>query len=63
LEVNGGACEVLDDGSVECDPPAISLTATPLTCNLPFTSGGGLSVRAPSTLGASAAQVSRAANV
>jgi len=42
LEVNGGSCEVQDDGSVECEPPFVALTATPLTCNLAFTSAGGL---------------------
>jgi hypothetical protein len=44
LEVSGGSCEVLDNGAVECEPPSIALTATPLTCSLAHTSAGGLMV-------------------
>ncbi|GLC49131.1 hypothetical protein PLESTB_000185800 [Pleodorina starrii] len=38
--VRGGNCSVSpDDGSVTCTQPSVRLTASPLTCNLPYRSG------------------------
>ncbi|WIA29474.1 hypothetical protein OEZ86_011975 [Tetradesmus obliquus] len=42
LTVNGGECEIMDDGSVECTNPSIVLKGTPLTCNLPYRAAAAL---------------------
>ncbi|KAF6258993.1 hypothetical protein COO60DRAFT_1638722 [Scenedesmus sp. NREL 46B-D3] len=42
LEVNGGECEIKDDGSVECANPSIMLKGSPLTCNLPYRQAASL---------------------
>jgi hypothetical protein len=44
LQVNGGVCEILDNGSVECKNPSIVLKGTPLTCNLPYRAAAELEV-------------------
>lgn len=46
LTVNGGECEIMDDGSVECTNPSIVLKGTPLTCNLPYRAAAALEVGA-----------------
>lgn len=46
LTVDGGSCELLDDGGVECSPPSVKLQGTPLTCNLPYRAAASLSVSA-----------------
>jgi hypothetical protein len=44
ITVNGGECEILDDGSVECEPPFIELSETPFICNLPYREAAELEV-------------------
>lgn len=44
LKVDGGSCEINDDGSVECDQPTIKLTTTPFICNLPYREAASLEV-------------------
>lgn len=46
VTVNGGECEILDDGSVECEEPFVELSETPFTCNLPYREAAELEVRA-----------------
>jgi hypothetical protein len=45
ITVNGGECEILDDGSVECEPPFVELSETPFVCNLPYRKAAELEVR------------------
>ncbi|KAI8462875.1 MAG: hypothetical protein J3K34DRAFT_527441 [Monoraphidium minutum] len=42
LQVDGGSCEVQDDGAVECSPATVRLSSSPLTCNLLFQSAPSL---------------------
>lgn len=44
VTVNGGECEINDDGSVECEPPSITLSSTPYICNLPYRTAAKLEV-------------------
>lgn len=44
LKVDGGSCEIMKDGSVQCSQPAIKITRTPLTCNLPYRKAASLEV-------------------
>lgn len=46
VTVNGGECEILDDGSVECEEPFVELSETPFICNLPYRKAAKLEVRA-----------------
>lgn len=45
VTVNGGECEILGDGSVECEEPFVELSETPFTCNLPYREAAELEVR------------------
>eukprot|EP00879_Flechtneria_rotunda_P004220 GHRR01004468.1.p1 GENE.GHRR01004468.1~~GHRR01004468.1.p1 ORF type:complete len:443 (+),score=94.05 GHRR01004468.1:532-1860(+) len=42
VTVNGYDCEIMDDGTVECTKPTVTLQSTPLTCNLPYRSAASL---------------------
>jgi hypothetical protein len=46
VTIDGGSCEVADDGSVECEPSSIKYSSTPYICNLPYRSKAKLEVRA-----------------
>jgi hypothetical protein len=45
VTVNGGECEINDDGSVECEEPFVELSETPFICNLPYREAAELEVR------------------
>ena len=44
VTVNGGECEIADDGSVECEEPTIKYSTTPYICNLPYRSKAKMEV-------------------